>query len=58
MLGLDRVALLLQRQGQLAVAPRPAAEPVAASELGAGIAEAVRRRSRDARIRFGNEGAR
>ncbi len=57
MLGLDRVALLLQRQGQLAAAPRPAAEAVAASELGAGIAEAVTRRARGARIRFGNGGS-
>ncbi len=54
MLGLDRVALLLERQGRLASEPRPSVEAVAAGELGAGLADAVARRARGARIRFGN----
>ena len=58
MLGLDRVALLLERQGRLAAVPRPSAEAVAATELGAGLEDAVARRARGARIRFGNGGAR
>jgi len=56
MLGLDRVALLLERQGRVAPIPRRSPESVAASELGAGMAEAVARRARGARIRFGNGG--
>ena len=56
MLGLDRVALLLERQGRLAAAPRPSAEAIGTGELGAGIAEAVARRARGTRIRFGNGG--
>jgi ATP phosphoribosyltransferase regulatory subunit len=58
MLGLDRVALLLQRQGRLATLPRASAEAVAANELGAGLKDAVARRARGARIRFGNGGDR
>jgi len=58
MLGLDRVALLLERQGRLAAAPRASASAVAASELGAGIKDAVARRARGVRIRFGNGGSR
>jgi ATP phosphoribosyltransferase regulatory subunit len=58
MLGLDRVALLLERQGRLAMAPGASAETIAAADLGAGIAEAVARRARGVRVRFGNGGAR
>ena len=58
MLGLDRVALLLERQGRLAAVPRTIPEAVAATELGAGIAEAVARRARGVRVRFGNGGSR
>lgn len=58
MLGLDRVALLLERQGRLAAETRPAAAAVAADELGAGLADAVARRARGARVRFGNGGSR
>jgi ATP phosphoribosyltransferase regulatory subunit len=56
MLGLDRVALLLERQGRLAAAPLPGAEAIVASDLGAGIAAAVSARARGARVRFGNGG--
>jgi ATP phosphoribosyltransferase regulatory subunit len=53
MLGLDRVALLLERQGQLAVAPR-SAEAVQGSSLGETLARAVARRAEGVRVRFGN----
>jgi ATP phosphoribosyltransferase regulatory subunit len=58
MLGLDRVALLLERQGRLAAVPRASALAVAATDLGAGIKDAVARRARGLRIRFGNGGSR
>jgi len=58
MLGLDRVALLLERQGRLAAIPRPAVEAIAATELGAGLKDAVARRVRGARVRFGSGGDR
>jgi ATP phosphoribosyltransferase regulatory subunit len=58
MLGLDRVALLLERQGRLATAAPAAAEAVAAGDLGAGVREAVARRARGVRVRFGDGGAR
>ncbi len=57
MLGLDRVALLLERQG---VAPERApspAEAVGGKDLGAGLAAARMRRAAGARVRFGNGGA-
>jgi ATP phosphoribosyltransferase regulatory subunit len=57
MLGLDRVALMLERQGRLASLPRASAQAVG-GELGAGIAEAVARRASGVRVRFGNGGAR
>jgi ATP phosphoribosyltransferase regulatory subunit len=53
MLGLDRVALLLERQSAV---PAPAAldvEAVGGDSLGAALAEARRRRAAGARIRFG-----
>jgi ATP phosphoribosyltransferase regulatory subunit len=58
MLGLDRVALLLERQGRLAKAAPPPAEAVAAGEAGNGLRDAVARRARGVRIRFGDEGGR
>lgn len=60
MLGLDRVALLLERQGGRALPARPQAEAVAAPELGKGLAAALERRARGVRVRFGNgkDGAR
>jgi ATP phosphoribosyltransferase regulatory subunit len=54
MLGLDRVALLLERQG---VAPASAASPAAkvqGRDLGAALAEARKKRAAGARVRFGN----
>lgn len=53
MLGLDRVALLLERQGLLAP-PAPAAEGVHGPDLGAALARARARRAAGARVRFGN----
>jgi ATP phosphoribosyltransferase regulatory subunit len=56
MLGLDRVALLLERQGRAPeAAPGPVAE-VRGGELGAALAEARARRASGARVRFGNGG--
>jgi len=57
MLGLDRVALLLERQGRLAVAPR-SAEAVRGGSLGEALARAVARRGEGVRVRFGNGGPR
>jgi ATP phosphoribosyltransferase regulatory subunit len=55
MLGLDRVALLLERQGATtAVASRPGAEAVHGSDLGVALAQARARRAAGARVRFGN----
>ena len=54
MLGLDRVALLLERQGRL---PEPAPSPVVpvkGEDLGAALAEARARRASGLRVRFGN----
>jgi ATP phosphoribosyltransferase regulatory subunit len=56
MLGLDRVALLLERQGRLAGVAAPPAEAVSSAALGQGIAAAVARRAKGVRIRFGNGG--
>jgi TctA family transporter len=58
MLGLDRVALLLERQG-VAGPPLPArAVPVHGDDLGAALADARERRASDQRVRFGNGGER
>ena len=58
MLGLDRVALLLERQG-VAGPPLPArAVPVHGGDLGAALADARERRASDLRVRFGNGGER
>ncbi len=54
MLGLDRVALLLERQGRLDKAPPALAEKVSGETLGAGLASAVARRAQGGRVRFGN----
>jgi ATP phosphoribosyltransferase regulatory subunit len=57
MLGLDRVALLLERQGK---APQPEPSPavkVHGGDLGAALAEARARRASGSRVRFGNGGA-
>jgi ATP phosphoribosyltransferase regulatory subunit len=58
MLGLDRVALLLERQEAAPqAAPAPAVK-VHREDLGAALAEARERRARGTRVRFGNGGAR
>ena len=58
MLGLDRVALLLERQGAAPeAAPSPAVN-VHGEDLGAALAEARARRASGTRVRFGNGGAR
>jgi ATP phosphoribosyltransferase regulatory subunit len=56
MLGLDRVALLLDRQQALAPDDAAPAEPVDAGDLGAALARARARRAAGARIRFGGTG--
>ena len=53
MLGLDRVALLLERQGRLTIPPQPA-EAVRGGALGEALARAVARRTAGVRVRFGN----
>ena len=54
MLGLDRLALLLQRQGLLPNAPSPEPEAVATSSLGEGLRRARRLRGSGSRVRFGS----
>ena len=58
MLGLDRVALLLERQEAERTAERPAAETVTAADVGTALARARSRRTRGARVRFGGGGGR
>jgi ATP phosphoribosyltransferase regulatory subunit len=53
MLGLDRVALLLERQAAEPAPPAPAAEDVPLGEVGPALADARRRRAAGARVRFG-----
>jgi ATP phosphoribosyltransferase regulatory subunit len=56
MLGLDRVALLLERQGRFpAAAPSPAV-PVRGADLGVALAEARAKRAAGLRVRFGTGG--
>jgi ATP phosphoribosyltransferase regulatory subunit len=55
MLGLDRVGLLLERQG---TSDAPSAEQVTDEDLGAALAEARRRRREGRRVRFGEGGPR
>jgi ATP phosphoribosyltransferase regulatory subunit len=57
MLGLDRVALLLERQGAAPRAERAPAAPIHGESLGPALAEARARRASGARVRFGNGGA-
>jgi ATP phosphoribosyltransferase regulatory subunit len=54
MLGLDRVTLLLERQGLAPAATPPAAVAVHGGDLGAALAEARARRVSGTRVRFGN----
>ena len=58
MLGLDRLALLLERQGLAAPVPLPAAAAVAADDPGRGLAQARALRREGRRVRFGDGGAR
>jgi ATP phosphoribosyltransferase regulatory subunit len=58
MLGLDRVALLLDRQEAGQAPAAPAAETIAAPEVGAALLQARRRRAAGARVRFGAGAAR
>jgi ATP phosphoribosyltransferase regulatory subunit len=58
MLGLDRVALLLDRQEAGHAPAPPMAETIAAPEVGAALREARRRRAAGTRVRFGAGGAR
>jgi ATP phosphoribosyltransferase regulatory subunit len=56
MLGLDRVALLLDRQEAGHPAEAPAAEEVSAGDLGEALMQARGRRASGARVRFGGRG--
>ena len=58
MLGLDRVALLLDRQEAEPAPPMPAAENVSSHRMGPALAHARGRRAAGARVRFGNGGGR
>jgi ATP phosphoribosyltransferase regulatory subunit len=52
MLGLDRLALLLERQGNLGPSPAPPAEAVTGRQLGPALRHARERRRSGARVRF------
>jgi ATP phosphoribosyltransferase regulatory subunit len=54
MLGLDRVALLLERQGALPERTGPEAEAVTGDDLGAALGHARERRAAGRRVRFGD----
>ncbi|HXK08599.1 MAG TPA: ATP phosphoribosyltransferase regulatory subunit [Vicinamibacteria bacterium] len=58
MLGLDRVALLLERQGRAPQAAPARAVVVGARDLGPALAEARAKRGSGARVRFGDGGER
>jgi len=58
MLGLDRLAVLLERQGAEVEAPPPKAETVGGRDLGRALRLARERRRTGARVRFGNGEAR
>jgi ATP phosphoribosyltransferase regulatory subunit len=58
MLGLDRVALLMERQGTALDAEAPATQGIDAARLDAGLRAARERRAAGARVRFGNGGGR
>ena len=57
MLGLDRVALLLERQGRAPEAEPSPAVKIQGGDLGTALAEARTRRASGTRVRFGNGGA-
>jgi ATP phosphoribosyltransferase regulatory subunit len=52
MFGLDRLDLLMERQGVCAPGTGPLAEPIAEAELGASLARARARRALGSRVRF------
>ena len=56
MLGLDRVALLLERQGARPAEAGAPAEPIEGPGLGAALSRRARRRAAGARVRFGSAG--
>jgi ATP phosphoribosyltransferase regulatory subunit len=58
MLGLDRVALLLERQQVAPRADTPVAEDVPSGDVGTALAHARSRRAAGARVRFGSGGGR
>ena len=58
MLGLDRVALLLERQGAARGAAPAPARRIQGGDLGAALSEARARRASGTRVSFGNGGAR
>jgi ATP phosphoribosyltransferase regulatory subunit len=58
MLGLDRVALLLERQGALGEPSAAPVETIGGADLGTSLARARARRSAGARVRFGDGGGR
>jgi hypothetical protein len=57
MLGLDRVALLLERQGGASRTPSAPAVAIRGADLGEALTRARRERAAGARVRFGNGGA-
>ncbi len=58
MLGLDRLAVLLERQGVAVELPASAVENVAGRDLGRALRQARERRKTGGRVRFGNGEAR
>ena len=58
MLGLDRVALLLEKQGAAQAPQRPPAALVAGADIAVALREARERRARGERVRFGGRGGR
>ena len=58
MLGLDRLAVLLERQGQATEAPAASAETVSGRDLGRALKQARERRGKGVRVRFGSGEAR
>jgi hypothetical protein len=58
MLGLDRVARLLERQGRETAAEAGSAERVAGPDLGDALLRARARRAAGVRIRFGDGSSR
>jgi ATP phosphoribosyltransferase regulatory subunit len=54
MLGLDRLAVLLEKQGLAVEVPAPKAEPVTGRDLGRALKLARERRKAGTRVHFGN----